>query len=104
MHLLIILLQQLLGMLPGSKQVPQAEVVTGGSAKPNAGEPDACLRIAMPLCGWMTPFEAYQFVPSVPNTGACARWRLGIVRRLSIAALRACRPWLAAGSVGWPRT
>jgi len=102
MHLLIILLQQLLGMLPGSKQVPQAEVVTGGSATPNSGEPDACLRIAMPLCGWMTPFEAYQFVPGRQKLAACARWRLGIPGRLSIAAMRARRPWSGTGGVGWP--
>lgn len=57
MHLLIILLQQLLGMLPGSKQVPQAEVVRNGGANPNSGEPDACGRIDLPLGGWMTPFE-----------------------------------------------
>lgn len=59
MHLLIILLQQLLGMLPGSKKVPQPEVVRKGSANPNAGEPDACGRIAPSLCGWMTPFESF---------------------------------------------
>ena len=103
MHLLIILLQQLLGMLPGSKQVPQAEVVAGGSAKPSSGEPDACLRIAMPLCGWMTPFETYQFVPGRPQAAACARWRPDMLWRLSIAALRARRPWSATGGVGWPR-
>jgi hypothetical protein len=58
MHLLIILLQQLLGMLPGSKKVPQPEVVRKSSA-PNAGEPDACGRIAPSLSGWMTPFESF---------------------------------------------
>lgn len=40
MHLLIILLQQLLGMLPSSKQVPQPEVVRNGGGS-NGGESDA---------------------------------------------------------------
>lgn len=61
MHLLIILLQQLLGMLPSSKQVPQPEVVRKGSA-PNSGEPDACGRVVVPLGGWMTPFRRLHFV------------------------------------------
>ncbi|HEX7380220.1 MAG TPA: hypothetical protein VF278_24095 [Pirellulales bacterium] len=40
MHLLIILLQQLLGMLPSSKQVPQPEVVRNGGGS-NSGDSDA---------------------------------------------------------------
>ena len=86
MHLLIILLQQLLGMLPGSKQVPQAEVVRNGGANPNSGEPDACGRIDLPLGGWMTPFETFY---------GAARRRLS---RVTWAAARACRP-SAAGAM-----
>ncbi len=78
MHLLIILLQQLLGMLPGSKKVPQPEVVRKGSATPNAGEPDACGRIAPSLCGWMTPFAGFLCVAARPLAPAA-------VQRSSIA-------------------
>lgn len=66
MHLLIILLQQLLGMLPSSKQVPQPEVVRNGG-NPNNGEADAfrsdaCQSIALPFCGWLTPFRRLHLV------------------------------------------
>ena len=50
MHLLIILLQQLLGMLPGSKQVPQAEVVTGGMLS------------YVEITGFIPPLDAYKIV------------------------------------------
>ncbi len=64
MHLLIIILQQLLGMLPSSKQAPQAEVVRRERPQPKGSEPDACLRRAClrlaclrrarPIIGWMS--------------------------------------------------
>jgi len=54
MHLLIIILQQLLGMLPSSKQAPQAEVVRRERPQPNGSEADACLRLAPPIAGWMS--------------------------------------------------
>lgn len=62
MHLLIILLQQLLGMLP-SKKVPQPEVVRSGNqaaGSASAGpEPDACARLRpapdLARTSWMTP-------------------------------------------------
>jgi len=54
MHLLIIILQQLLGMLPSSKQAPQAEVVRRERPQPNGSEGDACLRLAPPKNGWMS--------------------------------------------------
>jgi hypothetical protein len=97
MHLLIILLQQLLGMLPGSKKVPQPEVVHKGSANPNVGEPDACGRIDLPLGGWMTPFEALKFAAGRPLAPAFVRWRV------SMAALRAHRPAPAGAGARWPR-
>ncbi|HWB12340.1 MAG TPA: hypothetical protein VG826_24150 [Pirellulales bacterium] len=79
MHLLIILLQQLLGMLPGSKKVPQPEVVRNGSANPSAGEPDACGRIAPSLCGWMTPFESFLCCANSPRVTPAAAlcWVVG---------------------------
>jgi hypothetical protein len=41
MHLLVILLQQLLGMLPSKQPVPQAEVVRPRSAEPRNSDPAA---------------------------------------------------------------
>jgi hypothetical protein len=117
MHLLIILLQQLLGMLPGSKKVPQPEVVRKSSANPNAGEPDACGRIVPSLCGWMTPFERFLSLDSCCANGprltlaACsaagrplgpfARVRMSIWG-ISVAALRA-HPSSPAASQRRPR-
>jgi hypothetical protein len=100
MHLLIILLQQLLGMLPSSKQVPQPEVVRNGGASPNPGEPDACGRIALPLCGWMTPFKPLHIVAGlslIEWAGRLAKpgrsvFAPAFVRQIGRAALRARRP------------
>ena len=48
MHLLIIILQQLLGMLPSSKQATQAEVVRRERPQPKGADGDACLlRVAV---------------------------------------------------------
>jgi hypothetical protein len=100
MHLLIILLQQLLGMLPSSKQVPQPEVVRNGSASPNSGEPDACGRIALPLYGWMTPFNPLHIVAGLHLTAWAGRLAVpgrsvyppGVLRQVGRAALRARGP------------
>lgn len=54
MHLLIVLLQQLLGMLPGSKKALQPEAVRKGNPNPAGSEPDACQRVAPSNQGWMT--------------------------------------------------
>jgi hypothetical protein len=100
MHLLIILLQQLLGMLPSSKQVPQPEVVRKGSASPNSGEPDACGRIAPSLCGWMTPFKQLHSVAG-PISLVWTRFRTAgelfilvpeALWNIGIAQMRAGRP------------
>jgi hypothetical protein len=85
MHLLIILLQQLLGMLPGAKQVPQPEVVRKGSPSSNSAEPDAYGRVVPTLDGWMTPFKVFQSVGS-------RSWAVAAARRVDITALRACSP------------
>lgn len=58
MHLLIVLLQQLLGMLPSGKKVLQPEVARkkiahDGTPKPTGSEPDACARFARSR-SWMT--------------------------------------------------
>ena len=92
MHLLIILLQQLLGMLPGAKQVPQPEVVRKGSPSSNSAEPDAYGRVVPTLDGWMTPFEVSPFIGSRSRAVAAAR-------RIGIAALRACGPTRALGAL-----
>ena len=54
MHLLIVLLQQLLGMLPGAKKALQPEVVRKGNPPPTGSEPDACRGVAASNQGWMT--------------------------------------------------
>lgn len=54
MHLLIVLLQQLLGMLPSAKKVLQPEAVRQGTPKPTGSEPDACSRIARSTQSWDT--------------------------------------------------
>ena len=101
MHLLIILLQQLLGMLPSSKQVPQPEVVRNGGASPNSGEPDACGRIAPSLCGWMTPFKQLHSVAG-PISLVWTRFRTAgelfvrvseVLRDIGVAQMRAGRPF-----------
>lgn len=77
MHLLIILLQQLLGMLP-SKKVPQPEVVRSGnpaSGSATAGpEPDAFARLR-PLTSWMTPcLNVLRFALSARPWPCADRW------------------------------
>lgn len=57
MHLLIILLQQLLGMLPSSKKAPQGEVVRTRQPNSSAAETDACQRRTISNDGWMTIFR-----------------------------------------------
>lgn len=54
MHLLIVLLQQLLGMLPSAKKVLQPEVVRKGTPKPTGSEPDAYSGVARSGQSWMT--------------------------------------------------
>ena len=54
MHLLLILLQQLLGMLPSAKQAPQGEVVRTRQPNETRSEPDAYRRLGLSKDGWMT--------------------------------------------------
>jgi hypothetical protein len=118
MHLLIILLQQLLGMLPSSKQVPQPEVVRKGSASPNSGEPDACGRIALPLCGWMTPFKPLHIAAGQLSTAWSGRriasaspvfgpetiWHFGIAALRARGAVADRVRWSTAGGRRTPKT
>ena len=59
MHLLIILLQQLLGMLPSSKKAPQGEVVRTRQPNSSAAETDACQGQSISNDGWMTIFRGF---------------------------------------------
>ena len=60
MHLLIILLQQLLGMLPGSKKAPQAEVVRTRQPNSSSSESDAFQRLGVSQDGWMTVLRGHE--------------------------------------------
>jgi len=70
MHLLIIILQQLLGMLPSSKQATQPEVVRRERPQPNGSEPDACLRLARPIIGWMSVLTVLEGIRLRPPCAA----------------------------------
>jgi hypothetical protein len=56
MHLLIIILQQLLGMLPSGKseKAPQTEVVRPQGQAPRGCDGSACVGLPIPMGGWMT--------------------------------------------------
>lgn len=74
MHLLIILLQQLLGMLPSSKKAPQGEVVRTRQPNSSAAETDACQRQSISNDGWMTIFRGYDESGGRPPSVRAA-WR-----------------------------
>ena len=89
MHLLIIILQQLLGMLPSSKQAPQVEVVRRERPQPNGSEGDACLRVALPTTGWMsvlTVLEGLRQRPPLAVTLRRNRPAQSVVATATIAA------------------
>jgi hypothetical protein len=56
MHLLIIILQQLLGLLPGGegKKAPQVELARPPRQNPHGSEPSPCLGLQLPPGDWMT--------------------------------------------------
>jgi hypothetical protein len=108
MHLLIILLQQLLGMLPG-KKVPQPEVARSGNpatgSAPAGPEADAFARLRPPPASWMTPYlNVFRFV--VPSTESAIHWLMrheAIASRLvgyRVGRLNASRGRCAAWRVG----
>jgi hypothetical protein len=65
MHLLIIILQQLLGLLPSSegKKAPQVELARPPRQSPHGSDPSPCLGLLLPPAGWMT------LVPVVERVG-----------------------------------
>jgi hypothetical protein len=58
MHLLIIILQQLLGMLPSGKseKAPQTETVRPQGQAPRGYDRSACVGLPIPMGGWMTGY------------------------------------------------
>ena len=56
MHLLIIILQQLLGLLPGGdgKKAPQVELARPPRQNAHGSDSSPCLGLELPLGGWMT--------------------------------------------------
>ena len=89
MHLLIIILQQLLGMLPSSKQAPQAEVVRRERPQPKSSEADACLRLARPITGWMSVLTLSEGLRPRPP---CAATALRDFPALSVVATATTTP------------
>ena len=56
MHLLIIILQQLLGLLPNGegKKAPQVELARPPRQTPPGADPSPCLGFQLPAADWMT--------------------------------------------------
>ncbi len=75
MHLLIILLQQLLGMFPSSKKAPQAEVVRTRQPNSSAAQTDACQRQSVSKESWMTIFRGYEEAGGRPPSAFAIRRR-----------------------------
>lgn len=73
MHLLLILLQQLLGMLPSSKQAPQGEVVRTRQPNESRSEPDAFGRLGLSQGGWMTTLPGRLCAEDNPPNATAAR-------------------------------
>jgi hypothetical protein len=65
MHLLVILLQQLLGVLKGKQPAPQAEIVRPRQPEARGPESNAFARIDWGTESWMT------MVPTVIGGGRC---------------------------------
>lgn len=73
MHLLLILLQQLLGMLPSAKQAPQGEVVRTRQPNESRSEPDAFRRLGLSQDGWMTTLPGCLCAEDCPPTARAVR-------------------------------
>ena len=65
MHLLIIILQQLLGLLPNGegKKAPQVELARPPRQNPHNSEPSPCLGLELPRNDWMTLLPLYGVTP-----------------------------------------
>ena len=92
MHLLIIILQQLLGLLPSGegKKAPQVELARPPRPSPHGSDPSPCLGLEFPRDDWM------MMVPVVHRVGV-AYWsrfrppRLGALALLSRSRFWRCR-------------
>jgi hypothetical protein len=93
MHLLIILLQQLLGMLPGSKKAPQAEVVRTRQPSSSSSESDAFQRLGVSQDGWMTILRRHEGADGPPPRAAALQLGRNPANRRG-PALSAFRRWL----------
>ncbi|MEX2559786.1 MAG: hypothetical protein WD403_07715 [Pirellulales bacterium] len=69
MHLLIILLDQLLGMLRSARKARQAEVVVPRQNEPGGSDPAASGRLWFPGHGWMTVLPVWGGGPVRPPGG-----------------------------------
>ncbi|HEY1599749.1 MAG TPA: hypothetical protein VGG64_09115 [Pirellulales bacterium] len=84
MHLLIIILQQLLGLLPNGegKKAPQVELARPPRQTPRGTDPSPCLGFQLPTADWMTmvtvvcSVDARFWRHSVPPPGK-VRWSSG---------------------------
>jgi len=101
MHLLLILLQQLLGMLPNSKQAPQGEVVRKRQPNDTRSEPDAFARLGLSQDGWMTTLPGRVCAEEIPSNPIAVRrreHRAALFSPLSVsAAVNGARTREAAG-------
>ena len=78
MHLLIIILQQLLGLLPNGegKKAPQVELARAPRQNPNGSEPSPCLGLELPRNDWMTLLPLFGVIPGICRGGVEFSWRL----------------------------
>jgi hypothetical protein len=89
MHLLIIILQQLLGMLPSEKKVPAAEVVRPRQPDPRGSDPNAYNRLELVTAsfGIVSPMPlGNEFMPHgvetlSDGTGNRSQQERGLLRR-----------------------
>ena len=78
MHLLIIILQQLLGLLPGGegKKAPQVELARVPRQNPHNSEPSPCLGLELPRDDWITLLPLYGVTPVLCRGGIEFSWPL----------------------------
>lgn len=97
MHLLLILLQQLLGMLPSAKQAPQGEVVRTRQPNESRSEPDAYRRLGLSQGGWMTTLPGRLCAEDCPSTAQAVGRLVDSPAPFSPLRLRAARTSGRAG-------
>lgn len=89
MHLLVILLQQLLGLLTSEQPVPQAEVVRPRTSEPRGSDSSA-------MAGWNFGSAQFGSAPLAMTVAVCAEgsWSGG-------SRMRSSR--IGSGGAGWGR-